>query len=448
MNKKLVKNTAMLYIMNIAKIILPLVTLPYLTRVLSLGCYGTVSYVKNIMQYMQLIVDFGFVLSGTKEIVKLREDEDKLNEAVGTTIVAKLFLSSLALVALLICTFAIPLLRENILYTLLSFVPVFLTCFLFDFLFHGIDKMEVITIRFVIMKAISTLFTFIFVKNDSNVLLIPIFDIIGSLIAAVWVLFEVKRLKIKLKFGGFKSMFAKLKDSGVYFLSSIATTAFLALNTLLIGIFLTEKDVSFWSVCMQMITAVLMLYSPLTEGIYPHMVKHKDFGVVKKAMLIYGPIILVGCVFTLFVAKYALLIVGGEQYVAAENVLRALVPVLFFGFFSLLFGWPCLGAIGKQKQTTLSTIIAAGVQITGLGLLLAIGQFNLVAIAILRGVTEAALFGVRLGYCIQYRKEFNKQPTQIEEGLKEEQTVESNVEQEEQPIAVNQEEDTAKTCEE
>ena len=67
------KNTAMLFIFNIAKIIFPFVTLPYLTRTLSTDTYGSVAYIKTVMNYMQIIVDFGFVLSATKDIVNVKE---------------------------------------------------------------------------------------------------------------------------------------------------------------------------------------------------------------------------------------------------------------------------------------------------------------------------------------------------------------------------------------
>ena len=73
----------MLYIMNIAKMIFPLIVLPYLTRVLTVPGYGVVAYVKAIMAYMQLIVDFGFMLSGTKDIVMAGEDKDEINRQVG-----------------------------------------------------------------------------------------------------------------------------------------------------------------------------------------------------------------------------------------------------------------------------------------------------------------------------------------------------------------------------
>ena len=107
--------------MNITKIVLPLVTLPYLTRVLSKDCYGVVSYVKAVMQYMQVVVDFGFILSATKDVVNCKEDKKRLSYIIGDTMVAKLILVLVSFVALVIMIYAIPILRPHALYTILFF---------------------------------------------------------------------------------------------------------------------------------------------------------------------------------------------------------------------------------------------------------------------------------------------------------------------------------------
>ncbi len=407
MKNKVVKNTTMLYLMNLAKMIFQLVTLPYLTRVLTVDCYGVVSFVKAAMQYMQLIVDFGFILSGTKDIVMYKDDKKKLNYEVGNILASKIVLSIAAGAVLFVSTLFIPLLRENLLYTVLSFAVVFLSNFLFDFLFRGLEKMEIITVRFLVMRGLSTALTFMFVHSDADVLWIPILDIIGSALAVLLVVLEINKLNIKLKCSGFSAIIQKIKESAIYFFSNMATTAFMALNTLLIGMFLNNSDVAYWSLCLQMVSAVQALYTPITDGIYPHMVKTKDIGILKKAIKIFVPLISAGCIFTLFAAKYALLIVGGEQYVGAAYVLRALVPVLFFSFLSMLFGWPALGAIGKQKETTFSTIITAVVQVLGLLLLIASNNFNLLNIALLRGMTELLLFVLRFSMVIKYKSEFS-----------------------------------------
>ena len=115
---KVVQNTVMLYLMNFAKIALPLITLPYLTRVLSLNNYGTFTYVKTVMTYMQLIIDFGFLFSATKDIVEAGKDKKKIGSITGNVLIAKFILSFFSLLFLIILIIFIPLLRRNILFTL------------------------------------------------------------------------------------------------------------------------------------------------------------------------------------------------------------------------------------------------------------------------------------------------------------------------------------------
>lgn len=405
-DNKVVRNTMMLYLMNIAKMIFPLLTLPYLTRILTVECYGVVSYVKAVMQYMQLIVDFGFVLSGTRDIVMARSDKERLGIEAGDVLAAKILLSIFAFGILCIAAIFIPILKSNIVYTLLSFLTVFLTNFLFDYLFRGLERMGVITVRFVIMKGMAAVLTFAFVKSDADIWWIPVLEIIGSCAAIMLVFCEIRKLGIHFRVESLSCVFIKIKDSAVYFFSNMATTAFMALNTLLIGIFIETGQVAYWSLCLQIVTAIQSLYTPLTDGIYPHMVKHRDIRILKKAMGIYMPVITAGCIFTYFSAEYALLLVGGTQYAEAAPVLRCLIPVLFFSFLSMLHGWPALGAIGRQKETTKTTVASAVLQVAGLFLLIIIGHFTLINIAILRGITEMLLFGMRFGYVMRYREEF------------------------------------------
>ena len=386
-NKKIVNNTILLMIFNIAKIIFPFITLPYLTRVLSTEAYGTVAYVKTVMTYMQIVVDFGFVLSATKDIVKSRENKESLAYIVGDTLIARVILGAIGFLIVAILSLALPILRENILYTVLSYVVIFESVFLMDFLFRGLEKMHIITIRFILMKVISTLLTFILIKNDSNILLIPILDILSSTIAIILVFFEMKKMNIRLKFSGMTNVFNSIKNSFVYFLSNVASTSFNALSTIIIGIYVNATEVAYWSVCMQIIGTIQACYSPISDGIYPEMIRSKNIGIVKKALKIFLPVIGLGCVATIFLAKPVLLILGGEKYLPAVPILQLLTPNLFIGFLSIMFGWPTLGAIGKAKETTISTVTSIIVHIILLVALIIFNKFNLYTIAIVRCIT-------------------------------------------------------------
>lgn len=406
MNKNIVKNIVMLYGLSIAKIVLPLITLPYLTRVLSVDTYGTVSYVKTVMTYLQLTVDFGFMLSGTKDIVEGKKEGKDIGKITGDILLARIILGVIAFIVLLGLTIMLPILRENIVYVLLSYVPVFLSIFLLDYLFRGLEEMQVITIRFVVMKGVAAILTFVFVRNDAQIIWIPLLDCLGSVCAVGLVWIEINKRNIQIRLVSVTSSLKKLAESAIYFVSEMATTAFGALNTVLIGAFLEKTDVAYWSLCITMVSAVQSMYEPINSGVYPDMVKNRNFKVIKRTLSIFMPIVAIGCIFTILVAKYALLIVGGEQYVEAASILRALTPVLFISFPAMLFGWPTLGALGRAKEVTITTIITAIAQILGLLILIAIGKFELIEIALLRGMTELLMLICRVGFCVKFRKEF------------------------------------------
>lgn len=406
MKNKLVINTAMLYVMNIAKLVFPFLTLPYLTRVLSVEGYAMVSYVKSVMQYMQLTVDFGFMLSATTAIVAVYGDGKKIGSIVSHTILAKLLLCGAALAVLGVMTASIELLRRNVLYVLLSFVTVALSAFLVDYLFRGLEQMQEITIRFVTMKGIATALTFVFVRSDADLLWIPVLDILGTLVSLALVWARVRRYDIVLCVPGLSESWHQLKESFRYFVSDIATTAFGALNTLLIGIMLPTAQIALWSVAMQIISAVQVLFNPITSGIYPEMVRSRSVSLLKRACKICIPVLIAGCMVLYFLADIAIVIVGGEKYLDAVPLLRLLVPMLLFSFPAMLLGWPALGALGRVKETTATTIFSAVFQCAGLALLMAAGKFTLITIALLRCATELVLCASRLGFCIRFRREF------------------------------------------
>ncbi len=407
MAKNVVKNTAMLYIMNIAKLIFPLLTLPYLTRVLSIESYGVVSYVKAVMTYMQLLIDFGFILSATKDIVRCGDDKKRIGEITGNAILGKIILSFIAFVILIIMMIFIKILRENVLFTFLYFVSVVSTVFLVDYLFRGLEKMHIITIRFLITRSITTALTFVFIHDDKDILLIPVLEIIGNFIAIIWIWITIKSMNISVRISSLKDTLNMLKDSFVYFISNMATTAFGALNTLLVGIFLTKTEVGQWGLVMQLVNAIQAMYSPIVNGIYPHMIREKSMKFVSRIMKIFMPLIFLGCLIILFGADKILLIVGGQKYTVISNLLRWFVPLLIISFPAMLYGWPTLGAIEKAKEVTVTTVVTALVQIIGLVFLIIIDQFTLINLAILRGATELLMLSTRLGYCWKYRTLFS-----------------------------------------
>ena len=137
MKNKLLSNTIYLYILTIVKMVFPLVTLPYLTRILSVETYGSVAYVKSYMSYVQLVLDFGFLLSATKNIAVAKGKDDKRIEyIVGDTLVEKVMLLFAAAVVTFFASIFIPILNANQAFLWLYFVGIAITILLPDFLYR------------------------------------------------------------------------------------------------------------------------------------------------------------------------------------------------------------------------------------------------------------------------------------------------------------------------
>lgn len=407
-DKRVTNNIVMLYILNITQLALPLVTLPYLTRVLSVSGYGIVSYVKSLIIYATLIIEFGYLLSGTREVVNAKSDKQKLGLIMGRITEAKLLLSLVAFAALLGMIAVVPLLHRYPIFTILSFGTPFLSIFLFDYLFRGLERMEIITYRFLIMKSISTVLTFVLIHGDQQLLLIPLLDVLGSLVAIIWVWHEIRKMGIHIKFDRLVNVWDSLKVSFTYFISNVASTAFGALNTLFVGIYLSAADVAYWGLIMTMIGAVQSLYTPISDGIYPHMIATKSLCLLGRIVLLFTPLLVLGGIIAYFGAHLIMLIIGGSKYLIAAQYLRKCVPLLVISFYALIFGWPALGAIDKVRETTITTLVAAALQVIGLFLLIISHHFTLPLLILVRTLTEAVMAGMRMGYLWRFRKLFVK----------------------------------------
>lgn len=395
-SNKLLSNTIYLYILTFIKMIFPLITLPYLTRILSLEVYGEVSYIKSYISYVQLFLDFGFLLSATKDIAIAKgKDDKKIEYIVGNTLAEKSFLLIFSAVVTLAASFVIPILRNNQMFLWLYFIAVGLTIFLPDYLYRGIERMECVTIPYSCAKVVSVALTLTLVKSNEDVLLIPILEIAGNLVAAVISLLCLKRLKINIRFNGFKEWVYDLKQSGVYFLSNFATTVFGALTTLIVGIIMNSAEVAYWSVCMQIVAAAKSMYTPIANSIYPYMVTNKNLLLVKMICKIMALPMILGVVVVLFAGENILVLIGGPNYTYAGYIMKWLLPVIVSSFYSMIYGWPVLGAMGKVKETTTSTIIAAACQIVGIFIIYIFDVFNLVTLAVCCGISEIMLLVIR-----------------------------------------------------
>lgn len=401
------KNTFWLAIFQLAKMVFPFLILPILTRRLSVETYGNLTFIKTVMNFLQIFLDFGFMLSATKEIAKIKNDTNKIQQIMADTLLARLLLGGIGLLLIIILSFFFPILGNNFLFTITSYLTVFLSIFLFDFLFRGLEIIHVMTIRFIIMKTISFLLTIFFVRQDHQVILIPLFDILSSVIAIILVALELQKRNFRLIRPKLKSSIYSLKISLIYFLSDVSATAFNAISTIIIGLVFSSTEVALFGVSIQIIGAIQALLGQLSSGIYPIMVRQKSRKFIQQIFQKTIPLVFLFTGLIIILLPLALQVLAGDKYAAAHPIIQILAITIFFSFINTLLGWPTLGVINQQNKVTLSTIISTVFNLVSLILLYLTGNLNLYSVAITRVITEIILFCIRLYYYKKYRQNLN-----------------------------------------
>ncbi|WP_418603762.1 oligosaccharide flippase family protein [Hwangdonia sp.] len=361
----LVKNFLALSTLQGVNLILPFVTLPYLTRVLGVSNYGVVVMVYSIMQFLNVICDYGFNLSATKDISLHRNDKLKVNTIFSSILIIKVFLLIISLAILLILTNLIPVLAGNRLAYFWGFGIVVGQAITPTWLFQGMEKMKYITIVNLVSKSLFTLLIFVFIKHSSEFIFVPLLYSIGFVLAGVLSLFfAYKEFGVSFYLSKWKDIKEELKNSTQYFYSRASVALYTSSNNFIVGLVLGEFYAGIFGVAERLFTAMTVIYSPLSDAIYPYMVKKKDLKLFKKIFISAMVFNLLVCLITVIFSSEIVNFVFGEGYQESAMLLK------YFCFLALIIvpatfiGYPLLGAFGFEKYANYSVVVACIIHVT------------------------------------------------------------------------------------
>lgn len=373
---RLAKNTVMLFALTFSNYLFNFITIPYQTRVLGPEVYGNLGFATSIMAYFQLFMDFGFLLSATEDISKNREDRQLVSRVLTCVMWCKVALIALSFAVLAVLCLTVPRFQSDVPLFFIFLAAYSIYAFLPDFLYRGIEDMQAITIRSVLIKLFSTCMIFLFLRKPSQYYIVPIMTGIGNLGAVIGVFFHVYSMGFRLVRVSVGEVWKTLKRSSFFFFSRIASAVFTATNTVILGMAYGESSalVGHYSTAEKAVAVAKQVITPVTDSLYPYMVKNRDFRLVKKLLLLGMPILFAGCGIVMIFAEPLCAFVFGAEYYDAGRYLRLLAPVVFFSFPATMFGFPVLTPMGLAKYANISTIAAACLHIVMLiGLHLTVG---------------------------------------------------------------------------
>ena len=155
-------------------------------------------------------------------------------------------------------------------------------------------------------------------------------------------------------------------------------------------------------------------FSPISDSMYPYMVKNRDFKLVKKTLKLLMPIILAGCTVVFVFAETFCTVLFGTNYAGAAPVLRAVIPIILLTLPNYILGFPTLGAMGLAKHANLSIVFATAVHVAILMVMYFTIGFSMISLALLTSFTTFLIFMYRLVVVVKNRRLLQVGPEQAQ----------------------------------
>lgn len=235
--KNLLSNFLSLSFLQVAGYVFPLLTLPYLARVIGVEKFGEIAFASAVLIYFQTLVDYGFILSAVRDIARCRDDKQAVSEIYSRVMWARFLLTGLAFILLSGLIMFVPYFYQMRYILFLSFLLIPGHAMFPDWMFQALEKMKYITIFNVLIKFIFTIAVFLFIKKQDDYLLQPIFSALGFIISGICSMCLIRKWGIKLQITPLKTVLLAIKDNTDLFVNQLVPNLYNSLSVLLLGFF-------------------------------------------------------------------------------------------------------------------------------------------------------------------------------------------------------------------
>ena len=336
-NSKVAENYLFMTSLQVAVILINLLLYPYLIRTLGKASYGTYIFILANVQLFVLFFASGFSFPAIKKISLNADDLQIKKQTISEVFTAKFILFGFCAVALAVCIFFIPFVRENMLIYTLIFSMSALGDMLFPlWYFQGMQKMSFVTYVNLAWRIASIPLVFIFVKSPDDLL---VYVIIASVLPFCGNLFSFFYLRIKekisIKFVSIETLKLVFKDAIPFYW----TSAFSRLKNegvqFIIGVFWGMNNVAVYDLANKIISIASIFTNSINTAIFPKAIQHLSPEKIKRIFRYETIIGLSAAALVILFGYWAVLLLGGKEMLPAYPLT---IILSFTVYFSLMVG--------------------------------------------------------------------------------------------------------------
>ena len=334
--KRLLSNFFSLSVLQGGNYILPLITLPYLVRVLGVEYFGLLAFATVIVMYFQILTDYGFNLTATRDISIHRDNKKKVTEIFSMVISIKFILMLGSFFILTFIVFSFEKLSKDWLIYFLTFGTVVGQVFFPIWFFQGMERMKYITYVNIGSRLVFTIAIFVFIHSKEDLYMVPLLNSLGILGGSIYSLILVRKsFGIRFEFQKIASIKQYLIDGWHIFVSSFGINLYKGNVILILGIFTTDLIVGYFSIAKKIIDALNQIASIVSTTLFPFVVKNYKINKIFMRFLLKlgtGILLYTFLIFTLLIyfTEYVSILISGDVHdeLVKSLSIMAIVPLV------------------------------------------------------------------------------------------------------------------------
>ncbi len=367
--KSLKLNFFMNAMLTMSSFLFPLISAPYIYRVLQADGKGKVTFATSLIAYFLMLARLGIPTYGVRACAKVRDDKQALSKTAHELLIINLIMSVVAYGLLFLALAFVPQLREDrLLYLVVSLTIIFDTIGM-EWLYKALEQYSYIAIRSMIFKLVALVGMFLLVRSKDDYVIYGGLTILAASASSVFNFFHARKYISMRPMGGYK-LSPHIKAVTIFFAMTCASTVYTNLDTVMLGFMRGETVVGYYDAAVKIKSILVSIVTSLGVVLLPRAAYYVEHGLMeefrsisRKALNFVFVAALPMMLYFMLFAKQGILLLSGEGYDPAVSAMQIIMPTLLFIGLSNILGIQILVPMGKEKVVLWSLIVGAVVDV-------------------------------------------------------------------------------------
>ncbi|MDM8261387.1 flippase [Limosilactobacillus vaginalis] len=363
-------NLFMNVILKASAFIFPLITFPYVSRILGAGANGKISFASSVISYFSLCASLGIPSYGIRKCAEVRDDRELLSKTVQELLMINIVCTVISYTILVMLIFIIPkFYNQRILFWVTSLSIIFNTLGV-DWFYQSIEQYDYITIRNILFKLIAVVLMFTFIREEKDYIFYAGITVIGSVGSNILNMLKLNHYVTFKKYHNY-NFIQHLQPIFVLFLYNATTTIFTNLDQVMLGFMSNSKEVGYYAATVKIKNILISVITALGSVMLPRVAyylkkneKGKFIFLIRESFDFIFVSAVPIAIFFIVESRYIILFLAGDGYEKSITILQLIAPSVIFIGLSSVTAWQLLIPLKMEKYTVIGAVIGSIINLT------------------------------------------------------------------------------------